>query len=149
MQYLIVLSFVVSALLTGCAVTPTPDAATVATQVADIERAFARTMADRDLAAFESFLSDETVFLSGSSTLRGKQAVIEAWSRYYEGEVAPFSWRPETVEVLDSGRLALSTGPVHAPDGTRVATYTSIWRREQAGVWRIVFDRGTAFCDGS
>ncbi len=121
---------------------PTPVA-----QVEAVELAFARTMAKRDLDAFASFLSDEAVFLGGAGALRGKRAVVEAWSRFFEGPDAPFSWQPETVEVLDSGELALSTGPVFDPAGERVSTFTSIWRQEEPGVWRIVFDRGNKYCE--
>ncbi|HEX9736431.1 MAG TPA: hypothetical protein VGG06_31080 [Thermoanaerobaculia bacterium] len=48
-----------------------PDLAALQQQVADTERSFAKTMADRDHAAFVSFLAAETVFLPGSGTLRG------------------------------------------------------------------------------
>jgi ketosteroid isomerase-like protein len=111
-------------------------------QVADTERAFARTMADRDHAAFSSFLSEETVFFTGPKPLRGKAAVAAAWKRFYEPAKAPFSWAPEQVQVLDSGTLAISSGPVFDPQGKKVATFTSIWRLEGPGVWRIVFDKG-------
>jgi ketosteroid isomerase-like protein len=102
-------------------------------------------MADRDLEAFTSFLSDETIFFAGPNPMRGKEAVTQAWAAFFDGPDAPFSWEPETVEVLDSGTLALSTGPVRGPDGTQVATFTSIWRKEAAG-WRIVFDKGCPVC---
>jgi hypothetical protein len=81
-------------------------------QVEDTERAFAKTMADRDFDAFASFLAGETVFFSGKIPLRGKQRVAETWSAYFEGPDAPFSWEPELVAVLESGTLALSSGPV-------------------------------------
>jgi ketosteroid isomerase-like protein len=112
-------------------------------QVAATERAFARTMADRDLKGFGSFLSEETVFFAGTKPLRGKQAVIDAWARLYAQPQAPFSWEPKTVEVLASGALALSSGPVHDPHGKLVGCFSSIWRQEAPGVWKIVFDRGT------
>lgn len=115
-------------------------------EVEAVERAFAQTMADRDFEAFTSFLSEEAVFLGGGA-LRGKAAVAEGWRRYFEGPDAPFSWYPETVEVIDSGGLALSTGPVFDAAGARISTFTSIWRREAAGVWRIVFDRGNKYCE--
>jgi ketosteroid isomerase-like protein len=121
-----------------------PKRAELERAVRDTERAFARTMADRDHAAFTRFLSAETVFFAGSRALRGRDAVASAWKPFYDGPVAPFSWAPETVEVLDSGRLALSSGPVHDPAGKRIATFTSIWRQEAPGVWRIVFDKGCA-----
>ena len=115
-------------------------------QVRQTEIAFAKTMADRDHAAFASFLADETVFF-GRGVLRGKQAVAEAWKRFYEGPKAPFSWAPERVEVLDSGTLAYSTGPVFEPGGKRSGTFNSTWRREKDGRWRIVFDSGCPPCD--
>jgi ketosteroid isomerase-like protein len=99
-------------------------------------------MADRDYAAFASFLSDETIFFSGARVLRGKQQVADAWKRFYDGPAAPFSWQPEVVEVLDSGTLALSTGPVRNPQGKLVATFTSVWRLEAPETWRIIFDKG-------
>ena len=116
-------------------------------QVMEIERAFAKTMADRDHAAFESFLSEETVFLSGTTVRRGKQAVADNWKVYFTEFEPPFSWKPETVSVLDSGKLAISTGPVLNAEGRRTSTYTSIWRQEEPGVWRIIFDKGNKYCE--
>ncbi len=112
-------------------------------QVRQTEIAFARTMADRDHAAFTSFLAEEAVFFGGN-VQRGKAQVAEAWKRLYEGPQAPFSWNPDTVEVLDSGTLGLSSGPVFDPAGQRVGTFSSIWRREKDGRWRVIFDKG---CD--
>lgn len=128
-------------LLSACSTTPT-DRAALQRQVTDTETAFAKTMADRDHAAFARFLADDTVFFSGAKTLRGKTAVAEAWKAFYDKPQAPFSWKPEKVEVLDDGSLALSTGPVFDENGKPVASFTSIWRREAPGVWRIIFDKG-------
>ena len=49
--------------------------------------------------------------------------------------------------MQEGGRLALSTGPVINAAGKRVGTYTSIWRREPSGEWKIIFDRGSPVCD--
>jgi ketosteroid isomerase-like protein len=116
-------------------------------QVADRERAFAQTMADRDATAFAEFVSVEAIFLGGGEPLRGREAVATAWAPYFEGDAAPFSWDPETVVVLDSGKLALSTGPVYNSEGTKIAIFTTTWRQEESGVWRVVFDRGNKACD--
>jgi ketosteroid isomerase-like protein len=138
-----------AAVLTGCASAGSRaapvDRAELTRQVADTERAFAKTMADRDFAAFSRFLADETIWF-GSNTLRGKQAVMDAWKAFYEGPQAPFSWEPTTTEVLDSGTLALTSGPVYDPSGKQVAVFMSIWRQDSPGVWRIVFDRGCGYC---
>jgi len=115
-------------------------------QVATTERAFAKTMADRDLPAFGRFVSQEAVFISGAKSLRGRQQVIDGWRKLYAGPSAPFSWEPQTVEVLDSGQLALSSGPVHDAAGKIVGKFTSIWRLEAPNTWRIIFDSGCDVC---
>lgn len=116
-------------------------------QVESAERSFAGSMADRDHEAFNSFLSEEAVFFTGETALRGKQQVSDAWKSYFDTPEAPFSWEPGQVEVLDSGTLALSSGPVYNPAGERVATFTSIWRQESHGQWRIIFDKGNKACE--
>ncbi len=126
---------------------PTASNADLKREVTETERAFAKTMADRDHAAFGRFLSEEAVFFSGQAALRGKEAVTRHWARFYEKPQAPFSWEPEQVEVLDSGTLALSSGPVRDPHGKLIARFSSIWRREAPGEWRIVFDKGSEVCE--
>ncbi len=126
------------------------DAATLAQRRIEVlatERAFAATMARRDFAAFRAFLAADTVFFSGPAPLHGPDAVATVWKRFYEQPAAPFSWEPREVEVLSSGTLALSTGPVRDPAGKLTAEFTSIWRREPDGRWRIVFDKGTDACE--
>jgi ketosteroid isomerase-like protein len=136
-------------LLSACTIMTASDRKAVDLQqeVTATERAFARSMADRDHAAFSAFLSDEAIFFSGPKVLRGKQQVAEAWKRFYEGPTAPFSWQPEQVEVLQSGSLAISSGPVRDAKGKLIATFSSVWRQEAPGVWRIVFDKGNEVCD--
>ena len=111
-------------------------------QVRRREIAFAKTMADRDVAGFASFLSKEAVFISNSGVLRGAKQVTDGWKSLFEGAPAPFSWEPEQVEVLDSGALAMTSGPVRDPSGKRVGTFNSVWRREADGRWLIVLDNG-------
>ena len=138
----------VIAVIAGCATAPAPQStAALRDQVIATERAFARTMADRDFAAFTSYLSEEAVFFSGPTPLRGKAAVAADWKRFYEEKEAPFRWEPAGAEVLDSGTLALSFGPVHDPAGKQIATFMSVWRQEAPGVWRIVLDKGAAACN--
>ena len=133
--------FLVSAVALPAALAAQTAFGDLARQVFVAESSFAATMARRDLASFGEFVSTEAVFF-GRSALRGREAVIEAWREYFEGPDAPFSWRPETVEVLPSGTLALTSGPVFAPDGKLTNTFTSVWRLESDGKWRVIFDRG-------
>ena len=115
-------------------------------QVRQAEIAFAKTMADRNHAAFATFIAEDSVFFGRTEASRGKAAVVASWKQLYEGPKAPFSWGPDTVEVLESGDLALSSGPVLDPTGKRFGTFQSIWRREKDGKWRVIFDKGTDYC---
>jgi ketosteroid isomerase-like protein len=116
-------------------------------QARQTEIAFAKTMADRNPTAFASFLDAETIFMSGGRVARGATQVAERWKAFFEGAQAPFSWAPETVEVLDSGTLALSSGPVRDPSGKRTGTFNSVWRRQADGRWKIVLDNGCPACN--
>ena len=96
-------------LLAGCAAgPPRTSIEELQKQVADTERGFAKSMADRSHAAFMSYLSDEAIFFTGPVPLRGKQAVADAWKRFYEKPEAPFSWEPEKVQVLSPVRFQLA-----------------------------------------
>jgi ketosteroid isomerase-like protein len=114
-----------------------------AAEVEAREIAFAKTMADRDLEAFLTFISPEAVFFSGNEPLRGREAIARGWAPFFEGAEAPFSWHPDVVEVLESGRLALSSGPVMAPSGEVRGRFNSIWRKDADGQWMVVFDKGS------
>lgn len=136
-------------LLAACASTPPAPAIDVAAREAEVraaETAFAKTMADRDAAAFASFIAPDAVFVNGTQPLRGREAIVADWAKYFEGPDAPFSWRPETVVVLPSGDLAQTKGPVFDPAGQPILEFRSTWRREPDGTWRVVFDDGTCLC---
>jgi ketosteroid isomerase-like protein len=123
------------------------DCTELAQQVRTAETAFARTVADRDWTAFKACIAEEAVFFGRNDILRGRDAIANGWKPYFTEAKAPFSWEPEQVEVLASGTLALSSGPVIDPEGKRIGTFQSIWRLEADGRWRIVFDKGCPPCN--
>jgi ketosteroid isomerase-like protein len=133
-----------AALMAGGAAMAQPDLAALQRQVADTERAFARSMAERDHAAFTRYLSEQAVFF-GAGVLNGKAEVAAAWQRFFVAKEAPFSWEPDQVVVTADGLLAHSTGPVRDPAGKPIARFNSVWRLEAPNTWRIVFDRGEAW----
>ena len=113
-------------------------------QVIDHERGFAATMAARDIEGFGRYLAREAIFMSGTEARRGKDAIMDEWRGYFDGPAAPFTWEPDQVEVVDSGTLAFSSGPIRNAAGRTVGTFNSVWRLEAPGRWVVVFDRG---CD--
>lgn len=140
-------SVTVLALGSSAAAAGAPTHDDLVAQVRDAETAFAATMAARDHAAFGTFIAEEAIFFGGHGPLRGAAAVTAAWQRFFTEPRAPFSWRPETVEVLDSGTLALTAGPVFDPEGVQFSTFMTTWRLEADGKWRVVFDKGCPPCE--
>src|SRR6187455_1489769 len=99
-----------AAATTACGTFPreAADATAQADRLRAAETAFAATMAARDLSAFASFLADDAVFINGGKPLRGKPAVVAHWQRFYAGPRAPFSWKPDIIELSEAGRLGYS-----------------------------------------
>ena len=117
-------------------------AGTLKKQVYAAESSFAASMARRDFDAFASHVSPEAIFFGDTTVMRGKEAVLNGWRRFFQKPAAPFSWKPDVIEVLQSGNLAISNGPVFDPAGKKVGNFSSIWRRESDGSWKIIFDKG-------
>ena len=116
-------------------------------QVRAAETAFAKSMADRNATAFASLIADEAVFFGSKTVQHGKPEVVGAWKRFFEGPAAPFSWAPAEVEVLASGTLGMTSGPVYDPNGQRIGTFNSIWQKQKDGSLKIIFDKGCPPCE--
>ena len=137
------------ALLLACLAAAAPAMADAAAEVRCREIAFSRAAEARDLDAFRSFIDRDARFV-GDDVLRGVDAVAEAWAEFFEPGGPLIRWRPRLVEVLDDGRLALSTGPyriiardTHGVPTEYWGTFNSVWRRSDDGTWRIVIDAGS------
>ena len=115
-------------------------------QVKAAETAFAQTMADRKFDRFPDFVAEDAVF-RGANLRIGRAAIVDAWRSLYAKPDAPFSWSPDAVTVASDGRTAISTGPVRTPDGKMVSRFTSIWRKDADGHWRVIVDQGVDACE--
>lgn len=116
-------------------------------QVFAAESTFAATFARRDTAGFAALVAPDAVFFGRKSVMRGKAAVLDGWRALLLEPTPPFSWKPDVIEVAESGNLAFSSGPVYNAEGRHSNNFNSIWRREPDGSWRIVFDKGCPVCD--
>lgn len=137
-----------SILFAGCAALPTTQSQDqLVAEVTAAEVAFAKTMVDRDYTAFMRFVAEDAIFLNAGKPLRGKAAIGEYWKGFYTSAAPPFTWKPDLVEVLPTGTLAQSVGPVAVAGGKIVSRFYSTWRRDPDGSWRVVFDDGYDVCD--
>jgi ketosteroid isomerase-like protein len=112
------------------------------------EIGFSKAAESRDAESFSSFIDDDARFVSNSVT-SGPKAITEAWAGFFADDGPLIKWRPQFVEVLKDGKLALTRGPYRMiakdPEGNTVegwGTFNSIWRRQDDGEWKVVFDAG-------
>ena len=113
------------------------------------EIGFSQAAEHRDLEAFRSFIDADARFVS-NSVLRGVDDIATSWSVFFADDGPAIRWRPQIIEVLEDGKLALSRGPFHViskdADGNTVeswGTFNSVWRLHTDGQWRVVFDAGS------
>jgi ketosteroid isomerase-like protein len=113
------------------------------------EIAFSQSVENQDIALFTSFLDDDARFV-GNSVNRGPDEISAAWQVFFSDDGPAIKWRPQFVEVLEEGELALTRGPYRMitkdADGNPVehwGTFNSVWRKNPDGEWRIIFDAGS------
>jgi ketosteroid isomerase-like protein len=133
--------------MAGCATRPAPASRDdLVAELFAAETGFAATMAARDVDAFATYLGEDAVFINGSTPLRGRDAIVAHWKRFFSAPQAPFAWKPEIVEVGAGGSLGYTEGPVWTPAGTVVARFATTWQRIAGGRWLVVFDHGNDVC---
>ena len=117
-------------------------------QVRCREITFSQSVEAQDISAFASFIDTDARFV-GNSVLRGPEAIAEAWAAFFAEDGPLIKWRPQFVEVLEDGTLALTRGPYRMTardeqglETEHWGTFNSVWRLHDAGEWRVVFDAG-------
>ncbi len=113
------------------------------------EIAFSQSVEVQDLARFRTFIDDDARFV-GNAVSKGPAAIADAWSAFFTAKGPQIKWRPQFVEVLEDGKLALTRGPYRMvttdEDGKKIShwgTFNSVWRMQADGEWRVVFDAGS------
>ena len=113
------------------------------------EIGFSRSVETQDQETFASLIDPDARFVGGKVD-RGRDVITEAWAVFFTGDLPSIKWRPQIVEVLESGNLALSRGPYRIIDKdengeTREGwgTFNSVWRLDADGEWLVVFDAGS------
>ena len=130
------------------AIVASPAFADLIDEVRCREIAFSQAAENKDANAFASFIDADARFV-GNSVIKGPQAIAEAWASFFAEDGPAIKWRPQFVEVLEDGELALTRGPYRMiardAEDKQVegwGTFNSVWRRQKDGSWKVVFDAG-------
>ena len=127
----------------------TPALADLEQQVRCREIGFSKSVEAQDRETFASFIDPDARFVGGKVD-RGRDVITEAWAVFFTDDLPSIKWRPQIVEVLESGNLALSRGPYRIIDENESGeareawgTFNSVWRLDADGEWLVVFDAGS------
>jgi ketosteroid isomerase-like protein len=114
------------------------------------EIGFSLSAEQRDADLFASFIDPDARFV-GQAISRGPEGITAAWAVFLSSDGPSIKWRPQIVEVLEDGTLALSRGPYRVitmdDSGNETelwGTFNSVWRLQPDGEWKVVFDAGNA-----
>ena len=116
------------------------------------EISFATSVAEQDIESFGSHIDPDAIFMGGRP-LAGREAILEAWSVYFQDGGPTLEWHPEDVVVRANGKMGISKGPytlrARTPDGReqiQKGSFASIWELQADGTWRVIFDSGCTPC---
>lgn len=114
----------------------------------DLDREFERATAEHGVDGWVRFFAENGSMLpSGDMPIVGLEAIRQAMAELNEGLV--LRWKPERAEILIPDALGYTVGSyeqrVAGEDGGDVVSrgrYVTIWRKQEDGSWRVVFDTG-------
>jgi len=144
-------SFVWAACAAAAAAPVRAQEATAAAAIMKADAAFSQAVADRSRERFLSFIAETAVFNGGRpDEARGHDAILKAWSPFFEPGGPTLTWIPEKAEVLVGGDVGYSIGRwtrrARTPDGRTTEArgqYLTTWQRQSDGSWKVVFDTGS------
>ncbi|MDJ0701462.1 MAG: nuclear transport factor 2 family protein [Woeseiaceae bacterium] len=109
---------------------------------------FSESAENRNIEQFEAFIHPDARFI-GQTVLHGPESIVAAWAVFFQADGPAIRWRPEFVEVLESGDLAMTRGPylvtsvdANGAENHEWGVFNSVWKRSQDANWKVAFDAG-------
>ena len=99
--------------------------------------------------AFEFYMAEDIIFVPvGETLMTDRRKIIEYFS---DPSITKIRWKPLRAEVAKSNDFGFTYGvsemTFKADDGTpttRYYNYTSVWRKNKKGAWKMIVDMGNA-----
>lgn len=116
-----------------------------------IEAAFMNAAAAKGSVGYMAYYADNAVELpNGASAIKGKDAIARTMG-FLDPPGNKLTWTPEFAEMSASGDLGYTYGTFlftsKDKDGNPISEsgkYTSIWKKQKDGSWKVVLDMGNA-----
>jgi ketosteroid isomerase-like protein len=116
-----------------------------------LEGEFMKAAADRGSQGYMSYYADNSVEMpNGAALIQGKVNIAKGMG-FLDDKNNQLIWTPVGADISSSGDLGYTYGnyEFHSKDKDGKPTidygkYTSIWKRQADGSWKVVLDMGNA-----
>jgi ketosteroid isomerase-like protein len=116
-----------------------------------LEAEFMKVAAERGSAGYMSYYADDAVEVPNNANLiQGKQKIAKDMA-FLDDKNNHLTWTPIGADMAASGDLGYTYGTYEfvskGKDGKPVVDhgkYTSIWKKQKDGSWKVVLDMGNA-----
>lgn len=122
------------------------DAATV---LMEADKAFDRDTAARGLDGWMDWFAEDARIETAKDVLVGKAALREYYSKMFAGREFRIHWWPVQADISADGTLGFSFGRAEiswrdekGELQKRESRYTTLWRKQKDGAYKVVFDMG-------
>jgi ketosteroid isomerase-like protein len=124
---------------------------TTADTLRQLEGEFMKAAAERGSAGYMSYYADDAVEVpNGGSIIQGKVNIAKGMG-FLDQKDNHLTWTPVGADISASGDLGYTYGTYEFrsidKDGKAVVDhgkYTSIWKKQKDGSWKVVLDMGNA-----
>jgi len=120
-----------------------------ATLLLDADRAFDRDTAARGLDGWMSWFADDARIESATDVIAGKAALREFYAKMFAQREFRIHWWPVHAAISDDGTLGYTFGRAtiswrdeKGEPQKREGRYTTVWRKQPDGAYKVVFDMG-------
>jgi ketosteroid isomerase-like protein len=116
-----------------------------------LEADFMKAAAEKGSAGYMSYYADDAVEVpNGGPLIQGKVNIAKGMG-FLDDKNNSLTWTPVGADISASGDLGYTYGTFefrsHDKDGKPVVElgkYTSIWKQQKDGSWKVVLDMGNA-----
>jgi ketosteroid isomerase-like protein len=114
-------------------------------EIIDAETKFANFLKEKGMHdAFVAFAADDAVLMRNNDLVIGKEAIDKRYSNLNSKNL---DWKPDFVEVSNSGDLAYTYGKYYytykdsiGNEQVDTGIFHTVWKRQNDGSWKYVWD---------
>jgi ketosteroid isomerase-like protein len=112
------------------------------------DREFYQTTLVKGAEAWVEFAAENVTIDRGPAALHGKDDLLQVYRKAYAEPGFKLGWKPDGASVVGTigithGHFELHQVNANGTDQKVTGTYVTVWRRQEDGTWKFVWDGGS------